>query len=146
MENNNSLWPKFTADKKRLPIDLLIEQANALKYATDGLLDAKVDCSISHEVWGLYDVLKFGANNLTKASFYIIAPALSDYRYRLLFITYSNLELYPISIISDLAEVKKIVYSERELKDVLLSIFQCEGTKQIIETLMVQSLHDTIDL
>lgn len=142
MEHNSSLWPLFSVDRVRLPQDLLNEQAGELKNATNNLLEAKVDYSVTNDPWELHDILKFGINNLSKASFYIIAPVLSDYRFRLFFAILSKLEIYPILIMSDLVDIRKVIYTEQELQDVLSLIFKSEETKQIIETLMIQSLQE----
>jgi hypothetical protein len=79
-----SLWPDFTAELMKSPATILREQAGYLAEKTKNVLQAEVRISENKK-----DEFIF--------SFIIIAPALKNYRYSLLQISY-GIACYPVII------------------------------------------------
>lgn len=79
--------------------------------------------------------------------FYIVAPALGNYRYKLFTIQH-DVNLYPVKFTTD-EDIKNEIYpdkntisagSEKEFLEILKKIFQSKRTKQIIGSLLSQSV------
>ena len=143
----DDLWPESigqTSDSLT-PITILQEQAKLLGDKTQNIVTADVETVIDNEkrkpfVYG----------------FYVVAPVLQNFRYRLLEVSH-NIELYPLSIYVDEEIInenegwndieqenswsKKYFKAkdESEFIDLLKIIFSSNKTKRIIANLMSQS-------
>jgi len=158
MEN---LWPDDIAvTEKKAPVTLLREQASMLGEKTQNLVIGQVqelpylEPIISQSGLILPRVVKGISEPLEEIifyyGFYIIAPALGNYRYRLLTILY-NVDFYPVIIrvdedvkneISPSVDVdpKIIANSEEEFSELLKKIFHSQKTKKIISAILSQSI------
>jgi hypothetical protein len=127
------LWPEDIAVNEVVaPVAILRDQASLLGERTKNLVEGRVTQRESHysEPDFVYD-------------FYVVAPALNNYRYRLFSISHS-VDFYPLGIqegVFDLAgrdsELK--VNDEEEFLQTLAKIFSSERTKGIISSLIAQS-------
>lgn len=134
------LWPdnisSYTGMKA--PVNILREQGVILGGKTHNLVKGSVISSGAD------------SNGDFKHSFYLVAPALSEYRYRLLEITHS-IELYPLNIVvagdvlEELPEGLKgevgglVADSEERYVEILRAIFATEKVKRGIEAIIAQS-------
>lgn len=137
METQN-LWPDFAIDKTKSPKTILKEQAGYLMARTNNVLSAAVETShykenISHE-------------------FYVVAPALNNYRYRLFSVSHEVVGYYPVTIMTEVElqgeheDDIKIVYNpakaknEEEFMLLLSKVFKNPENVRIISSLLSQSL------
>lgn len=135
------LWP---LDVKRLglrtPETVLREQASLLKNKTNGIVLAglsEVEISNENAAFLIYH-------------FFLIAPRLEDYRFRLFAASY-NYDLYPVvfTLDEDLRQELKeqlgeweeplTASEEEELESILRSIFHSKKTRLVIGSLLTQS-------
>ena len=121
---NKDLWPEFKQETKKSPKSILIEQGNYLSEKTGNLINVKVitNKSPKNEIYNSFD---------------IIVPALDNYRYKLFYISH-ELFYYPLKI--TYKGVVLTVNSEEDFIIQLKKIFNNEDTKNIITTLLSQSL------
>ncbi|NJM27682.1 MAG: hypothetical protein HC856_04560 [Pseudanabaena sp. RU_4_16] len=75
--------------------------------------------------------------NALRHSFYIKAPALGGYRYRLFSASHKAVSIYPLSIYFD--GKTGGVADEEGLRDALRDIFASESTKKVIQALMLKA-------
>lgn len=133
--NIRDLWPKDLSmiSKSNSPSSILMEQAEILAQKTGDLVRAEV---ITPEIPIHSGFLDY--------NFFIVAPRLNHYRYRLFSIWY-DLNLYPVffELDSDIdAEVRGKkrgelrAKSEQEYIDLLGKILNAEKTRRIIRTLV----------
>ena len=138
----NDLWPKeFEPSEIETPITILKEQASFLANKTNNMLKAEVvQTGLLEEIFGKSEPKKF------YYVFYIVAPALDNYRYALLNITYP-LDSYPVYIFPSIDISKEFppaktgqieAISEEEFKKYLKLIFNSEETKRIIGAILSQ--------
>lgn len=137
METQN-LWPDFAIEPLKSPRTILKEQAGYLMAKTNNVLSAAVETNhykerISHE-------------------FYVVAPALNNYRYRLFSVSHEIVGYYPITITSEIVlygehdDDTEIVYNptkaknEEEFMSLLSNVFKNPGNVRIISSLLSQSL------
>ncbi|MBC8042593.1 MAG: hypothetical protein IAF08_04030 [Rhizobacter sp.] len=135
-----NLWPKDIVDTSDLvtPVSILKEQASLLGEQTQNLVEAKVETSSI-------------TNGQLMHVFYLVAPALDNYKYRL-FTIYHGVELYPLDLVdpeekiffdpSDhtvIAQTSRPVKSQEELLERLRHIFSSPQTKKVINALIAQS-------
>lgn len=135
------LWPDDVKGLRlRTPETVLREQASLLKNKTNGIVLAGVsEVEISNE----------NAEFLIY-HFFIIAPRLEDYRFRLFAASY-NMDLYPVIFELDeelreelkeqLGEWKEplTAESEQQLESILREIFHSKKTRLVIGSLLTQS-------
>lgn len=141
------LWPKeLEAAKIRTPASILKEQASLLGQKTKNLVEGLVTGS---EQGGELSY-----------SFFLVAPALNNYRY-LLFTMSHDIRMYPLSISVEeeiLAEINPELFkrwgdtvtifitshaekaeNEAEFLELLKKIFSATKTKQLIAAMLSQS-------
>ncbi len=134
------LWPpSFEAvSEPNPPIDILREQAALLEQKTGGMVLAEVK-----KVEG-YDsniiVVSRGKTSLPIShSFYLVAPALENYRYQLFRIE-QPIERYPLLIIGSPISDRDIeVESQEGFVEILRRIFSDEKTQKVIQSLIAHS-------
>ena len=124
METQN-LWPDFTIETTKSPKTILKEQAGHLMEKTNNVLSAEVDTSQSKE--------KIFHN------FYIVAPAINNYRYRVLLLTH-EVFFYPLEIIWVEKAVQYGAKNQDEFLNILSEIFNAPETVRVISSLLSQSL------
>jgi len=128
------LWPEDIAVNEAVaPVAILKDQASLLGERTKNLVEGRVtqrDRSYSDPDF-TYD-------------FYVVAPALNNYRYRLFSISH-GVEFYPLRIQesgtfdADGRDFELKVNDEDELLETLAKIFSSQKTKGIISSLIAQS-------
>jgi hypothetical protein len=144
-QNGDSLWPKdFGILPVTPPVVILRQQATLLKQMTNNVLEGIV---YSDE----------GDYGNVLHSFYVKAPALDGYRYRLLGLSHNVSKPYPVQIIYDAssgfdfkagqmswrqAQQNSDIEDEVKLRDRLRDIFNSEDTLQLIRSLIAQSQTD----
>ncbi len=156
-----SLWPQELAVANVItPVVILREQAAALGKLTKNVLEGEVVSATDDEqnVNAATAVL-FRGRGLSSVerqvrerqqepvfyhSFYIKAPALGNYRYKLFYVHHHTV-LYPATIVADekqdSAGSKGLFQckNEEEFKAALTSIFASDETKRIVSALLTQS-------
>lgn len=120
----HDLWPKdiATVSGVRTPVSILREQAILLGEKTKNIVEA--------------EIISSGKNGVFTHSFVLVAPVLDSYQYELFSVQHSA-QIYPLTvkIRSQITEAS----SEEQFIEQLQSIFADPQTKQIIQTLIVQS-------
>jgi len=130
----NDLWPEFAPAEGDLPpITILKEQASVLGLKLKNLIEAEVET-------GTTDYQRFLRHTLV-----LIAPVLNFYRYKLLEVEHSAIELYPATIKASSGDPANPISSteadnQDEFKAALKDIFASAETKRVIENLLAQSL------
>jgi len=135
------LWPdKIAVEKLITPVTILRQQASLLGKKTKNIVQGEVE-----------DLRAFNLNDF-KYAFYFVAPALENYRYKLLDIFY-ELSLYPVKIdveeevyeempdkyINIFKHESIIANSEEEFMEILKVIFNSEKVLRVISVLLSQS-------
>jgi len=129
-----NLWPEDIAVNEVVaPVAILKDQASLLGERTKNLVEGRVTQREHHfhEPDFVYD-------------FYLVAPALNNYRYRLFSISH-DVQFYPLAIeeggVSDLngRDSQFQVSNEEEFLEALATMFSSERTKGIISSLIAQS-------
>jgi len=138
-----NLWPTdIEVTSVTPPVTILGQQATMLGNMTKNIILGDVKARESEE----YDFSYI---------FYIVAPALNNYRYKLLTI-YHNIDLYPVTIQVEediFNEVPKSITraigeripnsifakSEEQFTEVLKAIFNSSKAKKVISALLAQS-------
>lgn len=128
------LWPETIKFEKMItPVIILRQQASLLGKKTKNIVQAEVEKG-TDDISGLFAY-----------TLYIVAPALYNYRYKLLSISYS-VHLYPVAISIEDEEIMKIIpskfihaNSEDEFKEALKAIFHSNKVLRIISILLSQS-------
>ncbi|CAN5500953.1 hypothetical protein BH09BAC4_BH09BAC4_18100 [soil metagenome] len=127
-----SLWPDFAIETTKSPKAILKEQAGYLMAKTNNVLSAEVDTvqergSIVHQ-------------------FYVVAPAMNNYRYKILSVTHGVI-YYPLTIEWDDNEspwegvtTGKKTQDQDEFIKALTQIFNDPSTVRVISSLLSQSL------
>jgi hypothetical protein len=121
-----SLWGDLSNLKRvRTPKTILVEQANILNSATNGVIRADVSSenlgsgSLSHELS-------------------LVAPALDNYRYGVCMVIH-DIEIYPCKLFNFALRESTECANEDELKEELSQILGDGKTKKILEALLSQS-------
>ena len=137
------LWPNEIEESGPLPpVTILKEQASLLGKKTKNLVEAQVY---------LINGADFPVDSpLFEHGFFLIAPVLQNYRYRLFSIEH-GVDMYPIEFQVG-HEIKKEISpswrnqkgeikasSEEEFQNVLQEVFQSEKTLRVIKALLTQS-------
>jgi hypothetical protein len=170
MTKMESLWPEedFDVPKITAPIVILRQQAYALGQKTRNILEAEVS---SHPFYmkpprklspgqsvlsNIQPISMLGAieskeediiqsidepPNALQHSFYITAPVLGGYRYRLFTVSHQPISIYPLSISFD--GKTSGVNEEEGFRSALRDIFASESTKKVVQALLAQSLSET---
>jgi hypothetical protein len=146
------LWPVILPTSEiPAPLSILREQASLLESKTNGLVKAEVRSSgvklfakerfVEGEQVEDEDeqVERIGPQGpRVRHSFYLVAPALENYRYLLFEVTSYIEDFYPLTInFSPVGKLK--VESEDEFKEALKKIFASEKTLKVIRSLIAQS-------
>lgn len=142
------LWPaEIGASNLRTPVSILREQASLLGVKTNNVVEGAVGELNTPVAWG-------GKHDFAYA-FYIVAPLLKNYRYRLFAIAHT-LEMYPLTmklnddIKEEISEVvgqelnrgpfsSLIIDAEDDLIKVLGLVFKSSRTLRVIQSLIAQS-------
>lgn len=121
-----SLWPSnLMPSNHRLPEDVLREQAQELARATNGLLQGLVEPG-SHGEWLTFN-------------FYVVAPRLDSYSYRLFKVRHKVPNPFnPLEIIVGSKDVRKVI-SEEAYEHELAAILGSKTTRSIIGELLALS-------
>lgn len=122
-----NLWPDFVLEKTRSPKSILKEQAGYLMAKTNNILSAEV--RTRQEQGRFYQ------------SFYVVAPALNNYRYELFSLIHPA-TLYPLTITDNEFPVPASVDNEEQLLESIADIFKQPKTIRIISSLVSQSLEE----
>ena len=150
-----SLWPDVIGATKvngqRSAVSILREQAALLGEKTQNLVIAKVDSRAGQESDLFGNVLEGMLSKKIDTTahqvshrfydiFYLVAPALNNYRFELFRVTHSIEQHYPLRIYSGTLDINgQEITSEKELLEVLALIFSHLKTINIIETMLIQS-------
>ncbi len=119
------LWPSDIGIASLVtPVTILREQAALLGEKTGNLVQAEVKTSSSGQV--------------VTHSFNLIAPAMGNYRYRLLSATH-NVEVYPLSLNFDPTNSGITVKTEQEFIEQLSKWLSSEKAVNIVKSLIAQS-------
>ena len=119
------LWPAdFGVEDQTPPVTILRQQAVMLGKKTKNLVEGDV----------VTEATQAGS---FKHTFYLIAPALDDYRYCLFYIHHEVL-FYPLTI-SNCDGNGETCFDENRFYSVLQTRFAAENTRKIISSLVAQS-------
>ena len=122
--DKEDLWPEsFGSLEIETPLEILRKQASLLSSKTGNLLVGNVGKTTTA-----------GGNFFL--SLYLVAPALDNYRYKLLSVQH-GINLYPVSTWGEVPD--KEFKNPKEFKGYLRSKFVEDATLNIIQSLMVQS-------
>jgi hypothetical protein len=131
------LWPDIEQSKVVPPVAILREQAAALGNKTGHLLEGRVKTT------------KDEAGKLMH-SFYVVAPTLDNYSYRLFSIIHGA-DIYPVTVQHPrrldparrpFPQTLKLS-SEKKLLDYLREVLNSEKTKRIVGSLLAQVKSET---
>lgn len=137
----SNLWPKDIGQTAlRAPVMILREQAALLGEKTHNVVKAEVD------TLGPYSEYNPHAEKFAHR-FYLVAPTLDDYRYKLFEITHSVV-LYPVDFHLDEDIQKELLskngksnlsaQSEEELVKILGKIFNSAKSRHVVHALLAQ--------
>ena len=119
------LWPADIGVATLItPVSILREQAALLGEKTSNLVQAEVKTTSE------------GARVMH--SFYLVAPAMNKYRYRLLYVTH-DVALYPLNIVFDPANSQVTAKSQDAFVEQLGKLLSSEKTITIVQSLVAQS-------
>lgn len=138
----NLLPENFEEGNIITPLEILRIQALAFAKRTKNLLNAEV----KHQIYSYDDsdiMAEKEKHHVFYDDFYIVAPRLDGYRYSLLRIGQTN-TTYPADVWDYPQSLKKEVKNADELIEELRILFSSDATRQIIESLMRQSLKNPI--
>lgn len=123
--SQRDLWPTNISvlPDLRTPVSILREQASLLGEKTSNLVEGEVRS-------------QGDKNSQFVHTFFLIAPALDNYRYPLFTVTH-KVELYPLSI--NFSNVGVHVNQEEDFIEQLKKIFSDERTMKVIQALIAQS-------
>lgn len=123
--NQRDLWPVdiSTLPDLRTPVSILREQASLLGEKTDNLVEAEVRSQGDKSSQFVH-------------SFFLVAPALDNYRYRLFDVTH-KVDLYPVTI--SFLNTSYQANTEDKFVDALKKTLADERTKKVIQALIAQS-------
>jgi hypothetical protein len=138
MEMQN-LWPDFAIEKTKSPKAILKEQAGYLMGKTNNVLSAEIETI--HYQGDIGNIIH---------AFYVVAPEMNNYRYRLFGIKHKVIDYYPLVIDWEGWTLPwehgqngtKEVNNEKEFIDSLREIIQSPLTTRTISYLFAQSTED----
>lgn len=155
MARSKNLWPTNLgeADASFPTIELLNEQATYLSKSTNNILQANTHTE--NYVRSKQDSIKNFRLANSKRNYQhgivhkltIVAPAMGNYNFELLFLFQESAECYPVKVYSPLLDVEYDVTDTDTLTDVLSKIFQNEKTVNTIQHLVTLSKRkiDTVE-
>jgi hypothetical protein len=125
-KEKEDLWPEDLGHVDLVtPVTILREQASVLGKRTNYILRGEVETQTRGET--IYH------------TFYVVAPALENYRYEVLTVRHEVI-FYPVDInCSDAGMYGRTVKNEDELKQALKTIFTSEKLKKVIGALLAQA-------
>ncbi len=100
-EQPRNLWPVIEQTITRTPVIILREQASYLGQQTSNIILGDVKSEQSAD----YGLLHY---------FYLIAPALGNYRYLLMRVAHQTVEIYPLSVFFDAGHDKNSYLGDRD--------------------------------
>lgn len=119
------LWPDDISTAPFVsPVAILREQAAILAEKTKGLLEGDVTTS---RVSDRFD-----------HHFYIVAPALDNYRYKLLTVRHGNLDMYPAAIQYHPDTIVHSAQTQEQFVELLGTLLAREETKRVVHALLAQ--------
>ena len=149
------LWPDTFVDpnQTKAPVAVLREQASFLGEKTNNLVTAEVK-PLGRQIRKSQDDPFMPPDaepeEEFKYIFYLVAPALDHYRYRL-FTIGNNIELYPVTLYwsQETEETTKeqvtMAYNQQELEGMLTNIFSASRTQRVIRAMLLQSEEREVD-
>jgi len=148
------LWPTYGLETDVLtPIAILRTQSTLLRQKTQGLLVGEVRVTTS----------EFGQSIL---SFDIVAPAINNYRYRLLSVQHTKEAIYPATVSAQGFRItenvaaffplsgsrtvvkpvdSKSAYSDKQFIDIVQEVLKAPETLALLQSLIVRSNEETSD-
>ncbi len=144
----DDLWPDNISLNTSLkaPVTILREQGTLLGRKMNNLVEGVIS-----EVSDDYRDAVSEEKDYFTYRFYIAAPALGDYRYRLLTISHS-IDLYPLDITVDRSVLEElpddvepndmddlVVGSQEEFIEILRAIFATKKVRRVIEAIIAQT-------
>jgi hypothetical protein len=152
------LWPTdIGAAEFRAPVTILKEQASLLGQKTQQIVSASVASSRGGTIAHSSKTVKQKALEYDfRHDFYIVAPAIANYRYRLFTIMH-NIEPYPCVFLLDEDLLRELGFwmdgktvtvtaaDEEQFIFALARIFKAEKTRRVIAALLAQSEGYTSD-
>jgi hypothetical protein len=128
---SEDLWGDISVEKEiKLPVTILKEQATLLGEKTNKILEAIVNS------------VNLSSRDSVGYSLNIIAPALSNYKYKVLNITHPAILIYPVTIVYQRENGNSIGAScrdEIEFNEKLKEILSSEIVHKVIVALISQS-------
>jgi len=145
VSNIESLWPSdfISSDVDvTLPVMILRQQATILGQLTHNILEGLVESS--PELMPKYQIPQIPEKKVMsdalRHNFYIKAPTLGGYRYKLFYATHKLADTYPVNIYSPVFPNSFLqVIDEKEFCQAVSDIFNSEKTKKIVQSLLIQS-------
>src|SRR5260221_6227988 len=148
------LWPTAALKTDVLtPIAILRTQATRLSQKTQGLVVSEVTVTT-------------GENDQVILGLEVIAPALNNYRYRLLSVQYGTGEIYPVRVSARVLRItetvrsllpyqadqkiekpveQKMAHSDNEFIRIVTEVLQAPETVALLQSLIVRSNEATSD-
>lgn len=124
MEAKN-LWGNLKDLKKlKTPLGILREQGALLTDSTGGILEGRVSLNTSYRS--------------ARATLDIIAPALDNYSYQILELSYSPEQLYPVRVSSNFLEKSLKPQSEEGFCKALEKILSSPDVRKLVKNLISQ--------
>lgn len=151
-----NLWPSDIADiKAETPLSILRAQANALTQVTRGVVSGEVETAATdRDPWGVVINMMARRNAVEtgeapdlvptrtgfRHSFYVVAPALKNYRHLLLEV-WHDITLYPIMIksASDHSKWAELA-DEKQFKANLRAMLATDYVRRSVSALVSQSI------
>jgi len=143
------LWPDTFVDpsQPKAPVAVLREQASLLGEKTNNLVTAEVK-PLGRQIGKAQNDPFMPPDAEPEEEFryifYLIAPALDHYRYRL-FTIGNNIELYPVTLYwsqeteESTKEQVTFAYNQEDLEEMLANIFRAPKTQRVIRAMLLQS-------
>ena len=124
METRNLWGESFKPEPIRTPSIILREQASLVGKLTEYMLDANVD--------------RDRTNDYIRLDLSINAPALENYTYNVLSVTYDIHKIYPLTIRNQQTYKSQECSNEEEFVEALHSILSSDQVKKVIVNLLSQ--------
>lgn len=121
-----NMWGDLpTMEDTVTPLQIMREQANVLKQATRGLLNASITTT----------PLKLGR---MRHSFYLVAPLLNDYRH-LLFSVEHGIDSYPATFSASRMDKPVSCKKQKDFELMLTTLLQDASTRKAVASLIANS-------
>ena len=128
---SEDLWGEISVDKEiKLPVTILKEQATILGEKTNKILEGEVI------------PMKYPDKDRVGFALYIVAPALSNYRYSVFNLSHKSIFVYPLTVAYKGEEGITKSYTcndEASLNNTLKEILSSERVHKVIGALISQS-------